>query len=310
MTAVIRTRGLTKRFGRVLAVDGVDLEVPAGDTFGFLGPNGSGKTTVVRILLGLVYATSGEIEVLGEPVPKRVQHVLPHIGALVEGPAAYGHLSGRRNLALLDAMGHAGPRRTRKARVQEVLERVGLGGVDDRPVKAYSLGMRQRLGLAAALLSPPRLLILDEPTNGLDPRGIQEVRALLGELNAAGTTVFLSSHLLAEVEATCRRVGIVDRGRLLLQESLDVLRAPTGRVLVQSPDAERVVALLNGQVMDRQHDRLAIRSTDPAALTEQLVRAGLRITGVEVERRTLEEVVLSVSGVGSDRLDLATEVHP
>ncbi|MGQ0465901.1 MAG: ABC transporter ATP-binding protein [Sporichthyaceae bacterium] len=304
MTTVVRTEGLTKRFGRVLAVDNVDLNIEAGETFGFLGPNGSGKTTVVRMLLGLVYATSGQIEVLGEPVPKRVQHVLPHIGALVEGPAAYGHLSGRRNLALLDAMGHSGPRRTRKQRVQEVLERVGLGGVDDRPVKAYSLGMRQRLGLADALLSPPRLLILDEPTNGLDPRGIQEVRGLLAELNAGGTTVFLSSHLLSEVEASCSRVGIVDRGRLLLQENLDVLRAPTGRVLVQTPDADRVVALLDGRVMDRRADRLAIRSTDPAALTEQLVRAGLRIHGVEVERRTLEEVVLSVSGAGSDRLDL------
>lgn len=310
MTTVVRTEGLTKRFGRVLAVDGVDLAVQAGECFGFLGPNGSGKTTVVRMLLGLVYATSGQIEVLGEPVPRRVQHVLPHIGALVEGPAAYGHLSGQRNLALLDAMGRAGPRRTRKARVQDALVRVGLGGVDERPVKAYSLGMRQRLGLAAALLSPPRLLILDEPTNGLDPRGIQEVRALLGELNAAGTTVFLSSHLLSEVEATCHRIGIVDQGRLLLQESLDTLRAPTGRVLVRTPDADRVVALLDGQVMDRQADRLAIRSTDPAGLTAKLVGAGLRIVGVEVERRTLEEVVLSVSGTGSDRLDLPREVRP
>ncbi|MGQ0845047.1 MAG: ABC transporter ATP-binding protein [Sporichthyaceae bacterium] len=310
MTTVVRTQGLTKRFGHVLAVDDVDLNIEAGETFGFLGPNGSGKTTVVRMLLGLVYATAGEIEVLGEPVPKRVQHVLPHIGALVEGPAAYGHLSGRRNLALLDAMGHAGPRRTRRQRVQEVLERVGLGGVDDRPVKAYSLGMRQRLGLAAALLSPPRLLILDEPTNGLDPRGIQEVRALLFELNAAGTTVFLSSHLLSEVEASCRRVGIVDRGRLLLQDSLGNLRAPTGRVLVQTPDADRVVALLDGRVMHRQADRLAIRSDDPAALTAQLVGAGLRVVGVEVERRTLEDVVLSVSGVGNDRLDRPVEVAP
>ncbi|HZE65864.1 MAG TPA: ABC transporter ATP-binding protein [Sporichthyaceae bacterium] len=300
---VIRTRGLTKRYGHVLAVDGVDLDVRAGDTYGFLGPNGSGKTTVVRMLLGLVFATAGEIEVLGVPVPKRVGEVLPHIGALVEGPSAYGHLSGRRNLSLLDATGHPGPRRTRAERVDAVLDRVGLGGIDSRPVKAYSLGMRQRLGLAAALLSPPTLLILDEPTNGLDPRGIQEVRELLAELNAAGTTVFLSSHLLAEVEATCRRVGIIDRGRLLLEESMDNLRAPTGRILVHTPDVDRAHALLDGRVVERTAERLAVRADDPAALTAQLVGAGLRVTGVAVERRTLEEVVLGVVGAGSDRVD-------
>ncbi|HEY3603508.1 MAG TPA: ATP-binding cassette domain-containing protein [Sporichthyaceae bacterium] len=301
--SVIRTRGLTKRYGQVLAVDGIDLDVRAGDTYGFLGPNGSGKTTVVRMLLGLVFASAGEIEVLGVPVPKRVGEVLPHIGALVEGPGAYGHLSGRRNLSLLDAMGQAGPRRTRSARVDAVLDRVGLGGIDARPVKAYSLGMRQRLGLAAALLTPPRLLVLDEPTNGLDPRGIQEVRGLLAELNAAGTTVFLSSHLLAEVEATCARVGIVDRGRLLLEESMDTLRAPTGRILVHTPDTDRAHALLDGHVVERTGQWLAVRGDDPAALTAHLVSAGVRITGITVERRTLEEVVLSVAGAGNDRVD-------
>src|SRR5206468_724628 len=156
----------------------------------------------------------------------------PAIGALVEGPAGYGHLSGRANLALFDAAGPGGPaggRRTRRARVSAALERVGLGGIDRRPLRAYSLGMRQRLGLAAALLRQPRLLVLDEPTNGLDPRGIREIRDLLAELNAAGTTVLLSSHLLAEVEALCSRVGVMDRGKLVLQDDLAALRAPTGR---------------------------------------------------------------------------------
>ncbi len=300
---MIRTTGLTKRYGEILAVDGVDLDVREGDIFGFLGPNGSGKTTVVRMLLGLVYATAGEIEVLGQPVPRKVASVLPQVGALVEGPAHYGHLSGRRNLAILDAAGPNGPRRTRASRVDDALVRVGLGGIDARPVKAYSLGMRQRLGLAAALLSPPRLLILDEPTNGLDPSGISEIRVLLQELNAAGTTVFLSSHLLAEVESTCRRVGVLDRGRLLLQEDLDVLRAPTGRVIVHSPDADGVVALLDGRVEERVGDRLAVRAADTAALNSQLVGAGLRIVGVAAERPTLEEVVLSVVSAGSDRMD-------
>jgi ABC-type multidrug transport system ATPase subunit len=300
---VIRTRGLTKRFGSITAVDGVDLEVREGDTYGFLGPNGSGKTTVVRMLLGLVFATEGEMELLGVPVPGRVRDVLPDVGALVEGPAAYGHLSGRRNLALLDAAGPGGRRSSRAGRVDDALARVGLAGVDNRPVKAYSLGMRQRLGLAAALLVPRRLLVLDEPTNGLDPGGIQEVRGLLAEVHANGTTVFMSSHLLAEIEATCDRVGILDRGRLLVEDSIERLRAPTGQVLVDTPDAERAVALLDGRVTARTEDRLAVRAEDPAELTAYLVGHGLRIHGVAVERRTLEDVVLALVGSGSDRVD-------
>jgi ABC-type multidrug transport system ATPase subunit len=299
---VIVTRSLTKRFGPVLAVDGVDLDVRAGDRYGFLGPNGSGKTTLVRMLLGLVFATSGEIEVLGAPVPRRLDEVLPQVGALVEGPAAYGHLSGRANLALLDAAGPGGDRRTRRARVAGALDRVGLGGVDGRPVKNYSLGMRQRLGLAGALLRRPRLLVLDEPTNGLDPQGIREIRELLVEMNAAGTTVFLSSHLLAEVEQLCTRVGVVDRGRLVLQDDLAALRRPTGRTLLRTPDADLVVGLLDGRVEERDGDRLTVRAEDPAQLNARLVRAGLRVAEIGPERRTLEQVVLAATGSGSDRI--------
>jgi ABC-2 type transport system ATP-binding protein len=297
---VIVTRNLTKRYGHVLAVDQVDLDVRAGDRYGFLGPNGSGKTTVVRMLLGLVYATSGEIEVLGEPVPRRIASVLPQIGSLIEAPAAYGHLSGRANLALLDAAG-SGPR-DRRRRIGEALDRVGLGGVDNRAVRKYSLGMRQRLGLAAALLRSPRLLVLDEPTNGLDPQGIREISDLLAELNSAGTTVFLSSHQLAEVDQLCTRIGVVNRGRLVLQDDLAALRGPTGRVIVQSPDAGRAAALLNGRVAGRDCDRLIVADADPAALNAELVASGLRITEISPERRTLEDVVLSVTGSGSDRI--------
>jgi ABC-type multidrug transport system ATPase subunit len=299
---MIVTRGLTKRYGRVLAVDGVDLDVRAGDRYGFLGPNGSGKTTLVRLLLGLVYATSGEIEVFGERMPARAAAVLPRIGALVEGPAAYPHLSGRRNLQLLDAAGPGGPRRTRKRRIEEALEQVGLDGVDRRPVRAYSLGMRQRLGLAAALLRRPELLVLDEPTNGLDPRGIREIRDLLTTLNEAGTTVFLSSHLLSEVEQLCTRVGIVDRGKLVLQDDMMNLRAPTGHVHVRTPDAARVAALLDGQVVERDGDRLLVRHADPAALNSLLVGEGVRVTAIAEQRLSLEEVVLDVTGHGSDRI--------
>ncbi|HYK28845.1 MAG TPA: ABC transporter ATP-binding protein [Streptosporangiaceae bacterium] len=299
---MIITKELTKRYGRVLAVDGVDLDVREGDRYGFLGPNGSGKTTVVRMLLGLVYATSGQIEVLGKPVPRRIADVLPQIGSLIEAPSAYGHLSGRENLVLIDAAGPGrATRRDRRRRVSAVMDRVGLGGVDDRSVRKYSLGMRQRLGLAAALLRSPRLLILDEPTNGLDPQGINEVRVLLTELNNAGTTVFLSSHQLGEVEQLCTRIGVINRGRIVLQDDLDALRGPTGRVLVRSADAERAAALLDGRVVLREGDRLVVADAEPAAINAQLVAAGLRISEIAPERHSLEELVLSVTGSGSDR---------
>ena len=299
---MIRTEGLTKRYGAVHAVEDLALDVAEGDVYGFLGPNGSGKTTTVRMLLGLVLATSGSIEVLGRPMPARARDVLPSVGALVEGPASYAGLSGRANLALLDAMGPAGERASRARRVDDALDEVGLGGVDGRPVRAYSLGMRQRLGLAAALLRTPRLLVLDEPTNGLDPQGIREIRDLLLRLNAAGTTIFLSSHLLAEVEQMCGRVGVIDRGRLVLQERLDVLQRPTGRLQVRTPDVARARSLLDGQVESYDDRQLMISYADAAALNSLLVREGVRVEMLAPERRTLEDVVLEATEAGSDRV--------
>ena len=311
---MIITRAVSKRYGAVLAVDAIDLDVRDGDRYGLLGPNGSGKSTLVRMLLGLVYASSGEIEVLGKPVPKKVAEVLPQIGALVEEPAAYPSLSGRANLRLFDAAGPGGKRRTRRARIDEALERVGLGGIDRRPVKSYSLGMRQRLGLASALVRRPRLLILDEPGNGLDPRGLRDLRQLLTELNEAGTTIFLSSHLLAEVELLCTRVGVLDRGQLVLQQDLADLRQPTGRIIVETPDAGEALALLDGRVAGRTGDStgdstggstgdsLVVRHDDPAELNALLVGKGIRVTAMNVQRRTLEEVVLAITGKGSDQV--------
>jgi len=301
---MITTQDLTKRFGHVEAVRDVSLDVREGDRYGLLGPNGSGKSTLVRMLLGLVYATSGSISILGEPVPRHVGRVLPEIGAVIEEPAAYPHLSGRANLRLLDAAGPGsggGGRRTRRRRVDEALEQVGLAGIDRRPVRAYSLGMRQRLGLAAALVRRPRLLILDEPTNGLDPRGIRDIRDLLTGLNADGVTVFMSSHLLPEVSALCTRIGVLDSGKLVLQEQLESLQEPTGRVLISTDDPERAVAALDGLVERRDGADLVVRSADPAALNARLVAAGVPVRSLAVQRRSLEEIVLDVTGAGSDQ---------
>jgi ABC-2 type transport system ATP-binding protein len=294
---MIRTAGLTKRFGAVTAVDGVSLEVADGDIYGFLGANGSGKTTTLRCVLGLVLATSGTIEVLGLEMPRYAAEVLPRVGALVEGPAAYGHLSGSANLRLHDASGRlpagalGGGRRDRNRRVREVLDLVGLGAVGRRPVSAYSMGMRQRLGLAAALLRRPELLVLDEPTNGLDPQGIREIRELLLQLHQDGTTIFLSSHLLAEVDQLCTTVGLLDRGRLVLQEDLATLRAPTGRTVVETSDVEEALGVLDGTVERRDGERLLVRAADPAELNHRLVQAGVRVRSLGAERRTLEDVI-------------------
>ncbi|OZC78026.1 multidrug ABC transporter ATP-binding protein [Rhodococcus sp. 06-462-5] len=304
---MIRTTGLTKSYGSVRAVDGVDLDVRAGDIYGFVGANGSGKTTTVRMLLGLVLATSGQMQVLGEEMPRRRRSVLPRVGALIENPAAYPNLSGRRNLTLLDAAGPGGSRRTRNARVGEALEQVGLAGVGRRPVKQYSLGMRQRLGLAAALMRTPELLILDEPTNGLDPQGILEIRELLLELHAKGTTVFLSSHLLAEVEQLCDRVGVLDRGRLVLQDQLSAFQQPTGRVLVSTPDPAEAVTVLSGvqnaTVLHREGQQLVIEHPDSALLNRLLVEGGVRVSELSPQQMSLEQSVLAVTGTGADRVD-------
>jgi ABC-2 type transport system ATP-binding protein len=293
---VIRTRGLTKSYGQMRAVDEIDLDVREGDVYGFLGANGSGKTTTLRMLLGLVLATEGRAELFGEPMPRAAKSVLPRIGALVEGPGAYPHLSGRANLALFDSA--AGPkvkRRQRRARIQEVLEQVGLDPADDRPTKAYSMGMRQRLGLAGALMRRPPLLVLDEPTNGLDPQGIRDIRELLLGLNREGTTIFLSSHLLAEIEQMSTRVGVLDRGRLVLQEDMATLQRATGLIRVRTPDVAQALALLDGRVEHRENGLVLVRADDPAALNQRLVTAGVRVMEISPVRRGLEEVVLAAT---------------
>jgi ABC-2 type transport system ATP-binding protein len=229
-------------------------------------------------------------------MPARRSSVLPRLGALVEGPGAYPHLSGRANLSLLDA---SGPQRlargARRTRVDEVLSQVGLDPGDRRPVRTYSLGMRQRLGLAAALFRRPRLLILDEPTNGLDPQGISEIRQLLLQLNRSGTTVFLSSHLLAEIEQMCTRVAVLDRGRLVLQDDLGELLRPSPFVEVRTTDPARCVELL-GSVAERVgDDTVLVRTADSAGLNAHLVGQGIAVVEIGRPRPRLEDVVLAAT---------------
>ncbi|MER5495988.1 ABC transporter ATP-binding protein [Streptomyces sp. NPDC002561] len=307
--AVIETRGLTKRYrGGQLAVDGLDLSVPAGSVFGFLGPNGSGKTTTIRMLMGLITPTAGTARLLGHPVPDAARTVLPQVGALIEGPALYGFLSGRDNLLRYDSADPTADPRTRRARVGQALERVGLAAAAGKKARAYSLGMKQRLGLAAALLQPRRLLVLDEPTNGLDPQGMREIRALVRELAAEGTTVFLSSHLLDEIEQVCTHAAVMARGRLVVQGPVAELAAGTrGRLTVTTPDpgdAARVLEELGVTGVTADGDRVSAEAppgdVELADLSAALVHAGVRLRSFGVERASLEDAFVALTGEGFD----------
>ncbi|MEU2585860.1 ABC transporter ATP-binding protein [Streptomyces avermitilis] len=304
---VIVTRALTKRYrGGQLAVDGLDLTVPAGSVFGFLGPNGSGKTTTIRMLMGLIEPSSGTARVLGRPMPRSARAVLPHIGALIEGPALYGFLSGRDNLLRYDAADPTADPRTRRTRVAAALDRVGLRAAAGKKAKAYSLGMKQRLGLAAALLQPRRLLVLDEPTNGLDPQGMREIRSLVRELASDGTTVFLSSHLLDEIEQVCTHAAVMAQGRLITQGAVaDLAAGARGRLVVTTPDVTDAARVLKEQgVADIvvAEDRVTGEPPDGelAELNAALVTAAVRVRGFGVERASLEDAFVALTGEGFD----------
>lgn len=305
----IATQGLTKRYGDQVAVDALDLAVPAGSVFGFLGPNGSGKTTTIRVLLGLAGATAGTVEVLGQPMPRAERHVLARVGALVEGPAAYPFLSGSANLHRLDAADRDAPAPTRGARVADALARVGLSNAAGKKVGAYSLGMKQRLGIAAALLAPRELLVLDEPTNGLDPQGTREVRTLIRSLAADGTTVFVSSHLLAEVEQVCSHVAVMSAGRLVAHGTLDELRAAGSvHVRVTTPDAaaaaQTLIRIGLAGVGRPEPDAVVaeLGTTMPEDVVARLVAEDVRVRGVAVERPSLEDRFVALTGEGFDNV--------
>jgi ABC-2 type transport system ATP-binding protein len=303
----IRSSGLTKRFpGGQVAVDAVDLLVPRGAIYGFLGPNGSGKTTTIRILLGLVAATSGGHELFGEPMPRAAGAVLPRVGALVEGPAFHPYLNGRDNLLRLDSGDLTASGKESRQRVDLALERVGLAAAAGKRYRKYSLGMRQRLGLAAALLRPRDLLVLDEPTNGLDPQGTREVRHLLREASAEGATVFVSSHLLSEIEQICTDVGVMSHGKLVFQGSLPELRHAAGvrvRVETSQPQAaaEVLARLGTGKPELRPDGVVAELGTVPSErVTAELVAYNVDVRQLVVERPDLEDLFVALTGEGFD----------
>jgi ABC-2 type transport system ATP-binding protein len=301
---VVETSRLTKRFGERVAVDHVDLHVPRGSAFGYLGPNGAGKTTLIRMLLGLTDATDGTMRLLGRPVPAERDKALARVGAIVEEPRFHGHLTGRENLRVIAAAREP----EAHGRIDGALARVGLAHRADERVKRYSLGMRQRLGVARSLLADPELLILDEPTNGLDPAGIHEFRDMIRGFVTEGRTVLLSSHLLDEVEKICDEVAIVDRGRVVMQGSIAELRGGRETILVGSSDGVRAQALLaahpavrsvaktpEGIRVTLQPDSPVTAEVAAADINRHLVEAGLTVHHLEATRASLEERFLEIT---------------
>jgi ABC-2 type transport system ATP-binding protein len=285
----IRTEGLRKRYATTVAVDGLDLEVAAGQVYGFLGPNGAGKTTTIRMLTGLVAPTGGQGWVAGRSI--RDRSALATVGSMIEEPAFYPWMSGLQNLEVLRLTGADRSGDTRVA-----LERVGLGAVVDRRVRAYSQGMRQRLGLAAALLRRPAVLILDEPTNGLDPSGILEVRSLLREVAGQGTTVFLSSHLLAEVEHVCDRAAVLVAGRLVDEGPIATLGGAQRcvSVIVRPDEVDAALDLLRRWNVTVRDGKLAVAHATGREVNAALVSGGVIAEAVEPEQSVLEERFLTL----------------
>lgn len=290
---VIETSGLRKEFrsrrGLRVAVADLDLAVPAGGVHGFLGPNGSGKTTTIRMLLGLAHATAGTMRLFGEPVPERLPAVIGRVGAVVESPKFSPHFSGRQNLLLL-ARSIGAP----DSRVDAAVETVGLTGRDGDRYKAYSLGMKQRLAIAATLLKDPALLILDEPTNGLDPAGIREIRDTIRGLGEAGVTVLLSSHILAEVQQVCTSATIIGNGRMLASGRVDELVGASTAYRVGVPDPEAARRVLTDAGFEVSEGML-VETDRPADVTQALGAAGIWLSELTPVRRDLESVFLELT---------------
>jgi len=303
----IKSAGLTKSFGSHNAVDAIDLSVPKGSIFGFLGPNGSGKTTTIRMILGLANISAGEVSLLGYSVPSEIGQALPKVGALVEGPAFYPYLSGRANLKRFDAADRYADPATRNERVEQALVKVGLTSAAEKKVHAYSLGMKQRLGIANALLQPRELLVLDEPTNGLDPQGTREVRNLIRSLSAEGITIFISSHLLVEIEQICTHLAVMSRGKIVAQGSIEELSASEilslrlvtsqGAVAITALKSVGINAIAEGELVTAQVPNGQIK---PEQIVQVLVELGVGIKSFTLDAPTLEERFVLLTGEGFD----------
>lgn len=294
---VVETNQLTKTFNGKAAVNQVNLSIPKGAIYGFLGPNGAGKTTAIKLLLGLTKETSGSIRIFGKELKKEKQTILRNIGSLVESPSYYGNLSARENLELLQII-----LQTPKERIEEVLRIVRLEKDANRPVKGFSLGMKQRLGIASALLGNPELLILDEPTNGLDPSGIIEMRELIKSLpEKYGVTVLVSSHLLSEIDQMATEVGIISKGSLIFQDSIEVLRKKSvSKIRIQTNNREAAwkVLLKEGLKGNVEGDYLSFNQStnkDVAKIVRILVQNELEVYRVEEEKRSLESIFLEMT---------------
>jgi ABC-2 type transport system ATP-binding protein len=303
----IRTVGLTKSFGSHNAVDAIDLQVPKGSIFGFLGPNGSGKTTTIRMLMGLANISSGDVSLLGYKVPDEIGKALPKVGALVEGPAFYPYLSGRDNLIRFDSADRYADPATRSARVDAALAKVGLTQAEGKKVHAYSLGMKQRLGIANALLQPRELLVLDEPTNGLDPQGTREVRNLIRLLASEGITIFISSHLLVEIEQICTHLAVMSQGKIVAQGSveelsqaevlsLNLITAQTA-LAIDGLKSLGINALVEGEHITAT---VAAGQIEPERIVSVLVEQGVGIKSFSLAAPTLEERFVGLTGEGFD----------
>ncbi len=299
---VLEIERISKSFGRLQAVEDLSLHVEEGDIYGFLGPNGAGKTTAIRMMLGLVTPSAGTARIFGHDIRREFKRAIRNVGAMVEGPASYGYLSARTNLRLFGLLSGG----VSEQRIVEVLQMVGLARRADQKVKAYSQGMRQRLGIALALLERPRLLVLDEPTNGLDPQGTREIRNLIRRIrDEEGTTVFLSSHYLAELEQICDRIAIINRGRVLREGNLDALlgeRAHMVSLEVGLEQTEAACALLQDRfgftadALRRGHLEFEREQCQPAAANRALLEHGIEVSGIVTRRQSLEEYFVSLTG--------------
>ncbi|MEC2344443.1 ABC transporter ATP-binding protein [Paenibacillus barengoltzii] len=298
---IIQTEGLTKKYRGRYAVDHLNLEIAKGDIYGFLGPNGAGKTTTIRMLLGLIQPTSGSIRIFGRELQRDKLAILRLIGSLVESPSYYGHLSAIDNLEAIRRI-----LQVPKSRIDEVLDIVSLSSEARRPVKGFSLGMKQRLGIAASLLGNPELLILDEPTNGLDPSGIHEIRELIKSMpKRYGITVLVSSHLLGEMELMASKVGIIREGRMVFQDTIDNLRLQAAHdmeLVVSEPDEALWVARDLGAIGKLRSGVLSfpgMADAQVARLVKQLVENGHAIYRVEQKKKSLEDIFMQVIGEGT-----------